>query len=325
VREVLAAAEIAGSHQILDVATGPGEAASAALSQIGISGLVVGVDISMEMLHTARTRFAHRAFRVVMADGQVLPFADSSFDAVICQLGLMFFPDPAQGLREFRRVLRPGHCAAMCVISVRERAPMWGVLAEILSRYLPDQQNVLNLSFALADADRLERLMEGAGFREIRVERSARDRDFARSTEPAARQLPAYAILAAERARPADVEREIAERDCAGADHLDDDRLWQGHDHDVVEPEMRMLRLRPGPGGECADNVVAEQDHEVITLGADHETRRCPDPPDDIEHGVGVSRERANARLLAADEWPDERFQQLWCQPLLRGACRPRG
>jgi len=172
VREVLAAAEIAESHRILDVATGPGEAASVALSQIGISGLVVGVDISLEMLHAARTRFADRRFRAAIADGQALPFADSSFDAVICQLGLMFFPDPAEGLREFRRVLRPGHCAAVCVISVRERAPMWGVLAEILSRYLPDQQNVLNLSFALADADRLERLMEGAGFREIRVERS---------------------------------------------------------------------------------------------------------------------------------------------------------
>ena len=172
VHEVLAAAEIAESHQILDVATGPGEAASAALSQIGTSGLVVGVDISLEMLHAARTRFADRRFRAVMADGQALPFADSSFDAVICQLGLMFFPNPVNGLREFRRVLRPRHCAALCVISVRERAPVWGVLAEILGRHLPDQRNVLNLSFALADVERLERLMEEAGFREIRVERS---------------------------------------------------------------------------------------------------------------------------------------------------------
>ena len=76
VREVLAAAEIAESHRILDVATGPGEAASVALAQIDTSGLVVGVDISLEMLHTARTQFADRAFRAVMADGQALPFAD---------------------------------------------------------------------------------------------------------------------------------------------------------------------------------------------------------------------------------------------------------
>jgi hypothetical protein len=136
---------------------------------------------------------------------------------------------------------------------------------------------------------------------------------------------PAHDDVGKEARSAADVEREIAERDRAGADHLDDDRLWQGHDHDVVEAEMCMLRLRPGPRGKCADDVVAEQDHEVIAFGVDDETRRCPDPPDDIEHGVGVSRECPNAWLLAAGERPDERLQQLRRQPLLRGACRPGG
>jgi ubiquinone/menaquinone biosynthesis C-methylase UbiE len=42
------------------------------------------------------------------ADGQVLPFADGTFDAVVCQLGLQFFPNPGLGLKEFRRVLRDG-------------------------------------------------------------------------------------------------------------------------------------------------------------------------------------------------------------------------
>jgi ubiquinone/menaquinone biosynthesis C-methylase UbiE len=58
-----------------------------------------------------------------VADGQALPFADATFDAVLCQLGLMFFPDPARGLAEFRRVLRPRRRAAVCVISItRTRA-----------------------------------------------------------------------------------------------------------------------------------------------------------------------------------------------------------
>jgi ubiquinone/menaquinone biosynthesis C-methylase UbiE len=86
-----------GRIEVLDVATGPGEAASVALSQIGTSGLVVGVDISAEMLRAGSTRFTDGRFRPVMADGQALPFADGTFDAVICQLGLMFFPNPVQG------------------------------------------------------------------------------------------------------------------------------------------------------------------------------------------------------------------------------------
>ncbi len=176
---VLAAAEVVATDRILDVATGPGEAAALALAQVGPSGLVVGADISLAMLDAAHTRFVGARFRPVVADGQGLPFADGTFDAVLCQLGLMFFPDPAQGLQEFRRVLRPRRRAAVCVVSTRERAPMWGVLAEILSRYLPDQREVLRLIFALADAGRLERLLATAGFREISVTRETRESSFA--------------------------------------------------------------------------------------------------------------------------------------------------
>jgi ubiquinone/menaquinone biosynthesis C-methylase UbiE len=179
VPSVVAAAEVAAADRILDVATGPGEAASLALAQVGPSGLVVGADISLAMLDAAQTRFAGARFRSVVADGQALPFADGTFDAVLCQLGLMFFPDPAQGLHEFRRVLRPRRRAAVCVISARERVPMWGVLAEILSRYLPDQREVLHLMFSLADAERLEQLFALAGFREISVTRETRESSFA--------------------------------------------------------------------------------------------------------------------------------------------------
>ena len=179
VPSVVAAAEVAAADRILDVATGPGEAAALALSQVGPSGLVVGVDIALAMLDAAKTRFAGARFWSVVADGQALPFADGTFDAVLCQLGLMFFPDPAQGLQEFRRVLRPRRRAVVCVISARERAPMWGVLAEILSRYLPDQWEVLHLMFSLADAGHLERLLATAGFREIRVTRETRESSFA--------------------------------------------------------------------------------------------------------------------------------------------------
>src|ERR1700730_990525 len=175
---VLAAAEAAASHRVLDVATGPGEGASGALPRVGPSGLVVGVDISAAMLDAAKTRFTDRRFRPVAADGQALPFADGVFDSVICQLGLMFFPDPARGLEEFRRVLRPRRRAAVCVISTRECAPMWGVLADTLSGYLPDQREVLHLSFALTDAGHLERLFATAGFRDINVMRETRESSY---------------------------------------------------------------------------------------------------------------------------------------------------
>jgi ubiquinone/menaquinone biosynthesis C-methylase UbiE len=199
---VLAAAEVTASHRILDLATGPGEAASMALDRVGPSGLVVGADISVAMLDAANTRFADRRFQAVATDGQALPFADGTFDSVICQLGLMFFPDPARGLEKFRRVLQPRRRAAVCVISARERAPMWGVLAEALSQCLPDQREVFHLSFALADTDHLERLLAIAGFREISVTQETRGgsfesfEDYWAPIEEAAGSLPqAYCAL----------------------------------------------------------------------------------------------------------------------------------
>ena len=171
---VLAAAEVADGDRVLDVATGPGEAALIALTVVKPAGLVIGADISPAMLTAARARLGEEAFRPVATDGQALSFRDGSFDAVVCQLGLQFFPDPTRGLAEFRRVLRVGGCTAVCVISTPDRAPMWGVLADTLSRHLPDQRDALHLGFALADPERLEHLFKMAGFRDVRVKRETR-------------------------------------------------------------------------------------------------------------------------------------------------------
>ena len=118
------------------------------------------------------------AFLPVAADGQALPFPDGTFDTLVCQLGLQFFPYPGLGLKEFRRVLRSGGCAGICVISSPDRAPMWGILADVLGRLLPDQQQTVHLSFSLADPARLESLLIDAGFQEVRVERQTREDRF---------------------------------------------------------------------------------------------------------------------------------------------------
>jgi ubiquinone/menaquinone biosynthesis C-methylase UbiE len=203
---VLAAAEVASGDCVLDVATGPGEAALLAMSKVTPAGRVIGVDISPAMLTAARVRLGAGVFQPVAMDGQALAFRDGSFDAVVCQLGLQFFPEPARGLAEFRRVLRPGRCAAVCVIATPDRAPMWGILADILSRHLPEQRETLHLTFALADTERLAYLLRMAGFRDVRVKRETRQGtiesfdDYWAPIEAGTGQLPqAYLALPASR------------------------------------------------------------------------------------------------------------------------------
>lgn len=171
---LLAAAEITAGQSVLDVATGTGEAAVLAASLVGPSGRVLAVDISLPMLRVAEPKVRGRPVTLSTMDAQALACRDHSFDAVICQLGLMFFPDVVRALKEFRRVLRPRGRVAVCVWSTPERVPLFGILSEALSRHLPAQREVLHLSFSLADPLRLERVLAGAGFHDDRVSRETR-------------------------------------------------------------------------------------------------------------------------------------------------------
>src|SRR6202158_6142434 len=134
---LLRAADIAPGIRVLDIGTGTGLSAEAALAAVGPTGHVTAADISPAMVEKARRRLGEaQNVSVSVEDGQRLSFPDESFDAVLCNLGLMFFPDPVRGLSEFRRVLRPGGRAAVSVNTVVERSYNHQINV-IIARYLP--------------------------------------------------------------------------------------------------------------------------------------------------------------------------------------------
>ena len=101
-------------------------------------------------------------------DGQSLTFPDEQFDAVLCAMGLMLFPDPTRGLSEFRRVLREGGWAAISVNIVPEQAFVTRVDA-IIGRYAPERAAIGARYFCLGDAGLLRSLFAAAGFREVEI------------------------------------------------------------------------------------------------------------------------------------------------------------
>jgi len=166
---LLRAARIGLGMRVLDVATGTGLAAEAALAGVGLSGSVVAADISRAMVKLARERLGGTPNAIVaIEDGQSLTFADESFDAVLCSLGLMFFPDPARGLSEFHRVLRPGGRAAVSVNTVPERS-FTNRISLVIGRYVPALAEAAARVFSLGDEARLRSLFEEAGFVDIEV------------------------------------------------------------------------------------------------------------------------------------------------------------
>jgi ubiquinone/menaquinone biosynthesis C-methylase UbiE len=169
VPSVVSAAGVTSGHSVLDVAAGTGGASVGLASRVGGTGRVLAIDLSLPMLRVAAGKVAGLPVRVAIMDGQLLACRARTFDAVVCQLGLMFFPDPRRGLEEFRRVLRAGGRIALQVWSRPDRVPFYGLLADALSRHLPQERAILYQPSALADADRLHGLLTEAGFHDVTV------------------------------------------------------------------------------------------------------------------------------------------------------------
>ena len=134
---LLQAAGLAPGMRVLDVATGTGLAAKAALCAVGPTCSAVATDVSPAMVEQAHNRLGQaRNLSVSIEDAQALSFPNESFDAVICSLGLMVFSNPQQSLSEFCRVLRPERRVSVSVLTAPERSYN-GRINIIIARYLP--------------------------------------------------------------------------------------------------------------------------------------------------------------------------------------------
>jgi SAM-dependent methyltransferase len=96
------------SGDLLEIAAGTGVVTRALARTLPASVAITATDINPAMLARARSHTGLERVTWQEADALALPFADRSFDCVLCQFGVMFFPDKAQAFREALRVLRPG-------------------------------------------------------------------------------------------------------------------------------------------------------------------------------------------------------------------------
>ncbi|HEX9391165.1 MAG TPA: methyltransferase domain-containing protein [Usitatibacteraceae bacterium] len=94
--------------RVLEIAAGTGVVTRKRASMLPESVAIVATDLNQAMLDTASNVGTKRPVEWRQADAMQLPFADEAFDAVVCQFGVMFFPDKARAFAAARRVLRPG-------------------------------------------------------------------------------------------------------------------------------------------------------------------------------------------------------------------------
>jgi ubiquinone/menaquinone biosynthesis C-methylase UbiE len=165
---LLRAARLAPGMRVLDIAAGTGAAAEAALAEVGPEGHVTAADISPAMVEQARRRLVGRSsVSFAEEDGQAMTFADQSFDAVVCNMGLMYFPDPARGLSEMQRVLRPGGRVAVSVFTRADGALVGGLIRPAIARQVPTKSEEYGRFFSIGEEPYLRGLFEAAGLREV--------------------------------------------------------------------------------------------------------------------------------------------------------------
>lgn len=148
--------------RVLDVGCGPGALTAELVARVGAER-VAAVDPSEPFVEAARER--HSGVLVRQAPAEELPFDDASFDAALAQLVVHFMTDPVAGLREMRRVTRPGGTVAACVWDFTEGhgplEPFWRAARE-LDPEVDDESHR-----AGARRGHLEELLATAGLHEV--------------------------------------------------------------------------------------------------------------------------------------------------------------
>ena len=128
---MLSMAEVGTGAHVLDVAAGSGDQTLEIARRVGPTGFVLATDLSPAILEFAATNARLAGYdniKTQVADGENLALEEAVFDAAICRLGLMFFPDPGKGLGAMFRALKPGGRACTMVFSAPDQNPCISIL-----------------------------------------------------------------------------------------------------------------------------------------------------------------------------------------------------
>jgi SAM-dependent methyltransferase len=161
-------------ERVIDVGCGSGATAIAFGRKVAPSGHVFGIDISNPMLERARAS-APKDLPIdfVLADATVYPFDPQSVDLLASRFGVMFFADPVLSFTNMRKALRPsGRLAFACWREPRENPWMLAPLQAVYKHVpkLPPQGPEDPGPFAFASEERVNRILNAAGFTDIAME-----------------------------------------------------------------------------------------------------------------------------------------------------------
>ena len=214
--DLIARAGLKPGSCVLDVASGLGPVARLAAAAAGPGGRVVASDISAAMLAVASARPEGPGWATIEyleCPASAIAAEDDSFDVVLCQHGLQFFPGRAAAVAEMRRVARPGGTAVMSTWAAEHPLGLFGPMIEAaqeagIAEPFPGAFD--RGSYCLSVAD-LADLLRAAGFRDVGVETAELEATW-QTAEAATSALLGTPFGPLVSALPAEAQQQIRER-----------------------------------------------------------------------------------------------------------------
>jgi ubiquinone/menaquinone biosynthesis C-methylase UbiE len=157
--------------RVLETAAGTGIVTRALRDALPAGTNLVSTDLNQQMLDIAKTKFRDgEAVTFQAVDATSLPFPDRSFDAVVCQFGVMFFPDKPKGYSEVFRVLKPGGHYLFNVWDSHAHNAYGRIGYELSQRFFPhDPPQFYGVPFSCSHIDPIKEALGAAGFRDIDI------------------------------------------------------------------------------------------------------------------------------------------------------------
>ena len=169
------AAGIGPGQRVLDVACGTGVVGRECARR---GATVTGLDLNDGMLSVARRISPDIDWR--QGDASDMPFEDGLFDAVVCQFGLMFFPEREKSLAEQWRVLAPGGRLAVSTWDAIEQTPVYVAMVGLIERYAGEEvAQALRAPFWLGNKTNLTNVISAAGIADFEIDTHAGTERFA--------------------------------------------------------------------------------------------------------------------------------------------------
>lgn len=157
--------------RVLETAAGTGIVTRKLRDALPAHAKLMATDLNPPMLEIARAKFrSGEQVEFQPADAVALPFADASFNAVVCQFGIMFYPDKPKSCSEAYRVLTPGGRYVFSVWDSHRYNPFGRIAHEVAGSFFPtDPPQFYNVPFSCHQIDPIKELLIAAGFDDLSI------------------------------------------------------------------------------------------------------------------------------------------------------------